>query len=97
MASNPALLTCPGSTWTAEKNKLFEDALAVYEEGTLDRWQRIANAVGGKTSVEEVKKHYEILQHDIDLIESDKVPLPQYKTSEDKLGNQHMSLKHSNL
>ncbi|XP_030469848.1 protein RADIALIS-like 4 [Syzygium oleosum] len=97
MASNPVPSTSSRSTWTAEKNKLFENALAVYEEGTPDRWQRIANAVGGKTSVEEVKEHYEILQHDINLIESDKVPLPQYKPSEDKLSNQHLSLKHSNL
>ncbi|KAF8012490.1 hypothetical protein BT93_I0608 [Corymbia citriodora subsp. variegata] len=97
MATNPVPSTGPQLTWTVEKNKLFENALAVYDEGTPDRWQRIANAVGGKTSVEEVKEHYEILRHDINLIESDKVPLPQYKPSEDKLSSQHMSLKHSNL
>lgn len=89
MASNPVPSAGSGSTWTAEKNKLFENALAVYDEGTPDRWQRIANAVGGKTSAEEVKEHYEILRHDINLIESDRVPLPRYKPSEDKLSNQH--------
>ncbi|XP_048128341.1 protein RADIALIS-like 4 [Rhodamnia argentea] len=96
MASNP-VSDSSQPTWTAEKNKLFENALAVYDERTPDRWQRIANAVGGKTSVKEVKEHYEILQHDINLIESDKVPLPRYKPSEDKLSNQHMSSKHFNL
>ncbi|KAJ4851468.1 hypothetical protein Tsubulata_014137 [Turnera subulata] len=64
--------------WSAEKNKLFEDALAIYDKDTPDRWQKIAKVVGGTTE-EEVKKKYEILLHDVYRIESDKVPLPNYK------------------
>ncbi|PKI63657.1 hypothetical protein CRG98_015945 [Punica granatum] len=67
-------------TWTTEQNKLFENALAVHDRETPNRWQDIAKAVGG-TSVNEVKRWYEILQRDIELIESDKIPIPKYRTS----------------
>ncbi|XP_023002562.1 protein RADIALIS-like 4 [Cucurbita maxima] len=66
------------STWTPKQNKKFEDALAFYPEDTPDRWQKVARAVGGKTA-EEVKRHYDILVHDLMHIESGKVPLPKYK------------------
>ncbi|KAL0360674.1 UNVERIFIED_CONTAM: Transcription factor RADIALIS [Sesamum radiatum] len=66
------------STWTAKQNKRFEDALAMYDKDTPDRWQNLARAVGGKT-VEEVKSHYQKLVEDIDHIESGKVPLPDYR------------------
>ncbi|XP_019708034.1 protein RADIALIS-like 3 [Elaeis guineensis] len=57
------------SSWTARQNKLFEEALAKYDRDTPDRWQKVANAVGDK-SVEEVKRHYELLIKDINYIES---------------------------
>ncbi|EEF41162.1 DNA binding protein, putative [Ricinus communis] len=66
------------SNWTAEQNKLFEDALAIYDKDTPDRWRTIAKIVGGTTE-EEVKKQFEILVNDINHIESDKIPLPNYK------------------
>ena len=44
-------------SWTAEQNKAFERALAVYDRDTPNRWQNVARAVGGKTA-EEVKQHY---------------------------------------
>ncbi|KAA8528644.1 hypothetical protein F0562_035999 [Nyssa sinensis] len=66
------------STWTAKQNKLFENALAFYDKDTPDRWHNVAKAVGGKT-VEEVKRHYEMLLEDIKHIESGQVPLPNYK------------------
>ncbi|OVA18720.1 SANT/Myb domain [Macleaya cordata] len=68
------------TTWTAKQNKLFEKALAVYDKDTPDRWYNVAKAVGGKT-VEEVKRHYEILLEDLQYIESGQIPLPNYKTS----------------
>ncbi|CAK9178521.1 unnamed protein product [Ilex paraguariensis] len=68
------------STWTAKQNKLFENALATYDKDTPDRWHNLARAVGGKT-VEEVKRHYEMLVEDVEHIESGKVPLPNYKAS----------------
>ncbi|KAJ0229484.1 Protein RADIALIS-like 6 [Hirschfeldia incana] len=69
------------STWTFQQNKMFERALAVYDEDTPDRWRNVANAVGGK-SVEEVKRHYDILVEDLISIETGRVPLPNYKTHE---------------
>ncbi|KAG8377796.1 hypothetical protein BUALT_Bualt08G0070900 [Buddleja alternifolia] len=71
-----------GSMWTAKQNKQFEDALAIYDKDTPDRWQNLARAVGGK-SVEEVKCHYQKLVEDIDHIESGRVPLPKYKSYAD--------------
>ncbi|XP_057502749.1 protein RADIALIS-like 4 [Actinidia eriantha] len=69
-----------GSTWTQKQNKKFEEAIAFFDKDTPDRWQNVARAVGGK-SVEEVKRHYEILVKDIMQIESDRVPLPNYRSA----------------
>ncbi|GAB4849145.1 60S ribosomal protein L3 [Ancistrocladus abbreviatus] len=67
------------SSWTTTQNKLFEKALAKYDKDTPDRWQKVARAVG--KSVEEVKRHYEILVEDINHIESGQVPYPNYRSS----------------
>ncbi|CAN6874198.1 unnamed protein product [Brassica oleracea var. botrytis] len=67
------------SSWTSKQNKMFERALAVYDNDTPDRWQNLAKAVGNK-SAEEVKRHYDILVEDLVNIEQDLVPLPKYKT-----------------
>ncbi|KAG7590200.1 Homeobox-like domain superfamily [Arabidopsis suecica] len=69
------------SSWTFTQNKMFERALAVYDKDTPDRWHNVAKAVGGKT-VEEVKRHYDILVEDLINIETGRVPLPNYKTFE---------------
>lgn len=61
------------SIWTPKQNKLFEKALAKFDKDTPDRWQNVAKAVGGK-SVEEVKRHYELLLEDLKHIESGHVP-----------------------
>ncbi|KAK8683770.1 hypothetical protein V6N13_039820 [Hibiscus sabdariffa] len=66
------------SNWTAKQNKLFENALAIYDMDAPDVWQKLAKAVGGKT-VEEVKLHYENLLEDIKNIENGNVPLPPYE------------------
>ncbi|KAK2437150.1 protein RADIALIS [Trifolium repens] len=65
-------------SWSVKENKAFERAIVVFDKDTPDRWYNVAHAVGGKTP-EEVKKHYELLVEDIKLIESGKVPLPNYK------------------
>ncbi|KAL7141795.1 hypothetical protein ABFS83_08G077700 [Erythranthe nasuta] len=75
MASNSI-----SSSWTPKQNKLFERALAVYDKETPDRWQNIARAVGGK-SVEQVKRHYEILVEDLKHIESGNIPFPYYRSN----------------
>ncbi|KAJ9550251.1 hypothetical protein OSB04_014296 [Centaurea solstitialis] len=76
MASN----STSSDSWTAKQNKDFEDALAVFNKDTPDRWHNIAKAVGDKTP-EEVKRHYEMLLQDLEDIESGKVPLPDYTTN----------------
>ncbi|XP_057975714.1 protein RADIALIS-like 4 [Malania oleifera] len=67
--------------WTSEQNKQFENALAMYDQDTPDRWQKVAKAVGHGKSAEEVKHHYEILLEDIGKIESDQLPLQYYNTT----------------
>ncbi|KAK6136568.1 hypothetical protein DH2020_029682 [Rehmannia glutinosa] len=68
-------------SWTAQENKLFEKALARFDRDTPDRWQNVARAVGGGKSVEEVKRHYEILIEDLRRIESGHVPIPNYRNN----------------
>ncbi|KAF3653640.1 Transcription factor RADIALIS [Capsicum annuum] len=65
------------STWTVEQNKMFENALAIYNKDTPDRWSNVAKATG-KTE-EEVKLQYEKLVEDIKNIEADLIPLPNYE------------------
>ncbi|XP_073125724.1 protein RADIALIS-like 5 [Henckelia pumila] len=72
MASN-------SSSWTRTQNKQFEKALAAYDKDTPDRWQNIARVVG--KSIDEVKRHYEILVEDVKHIESGNVPLPKYRSN----------------
>ncbi|KAI8548839.1 hypothetical protein RHMOL_Rhmol07G0305300 [Rhododendron molle] len=62
------------SSWTGKQNKVFENALAIYEPDTPERWEKIARAVGGGKTVEEVKRHYEMLVEDVKQIESGQVP-----------------------
>lgn len=71
------------SDWTPKQNKQFEQALALYDKDTPDRWQKVADAVGGK-SAEEVKRLYEILEVDIRHIESGKIPFPNYRACGNK-------------
>ncbi|KAF9678315.1 hypothetical protein SADUNF_Sadunf07G0022100 [Salix dunnii] len=74
----------PNSKWSEQKNKLFENAIAIYDKDSPDRWRNIARFVG-ETTEEEVKKQYEILIDDINRIESDQVPLPNYKNHEESI------------
>ncbi|CAL9145739.1 unnamed protein product, partial [Musa hybrid cultivar] len=75
MASG-SVTTC----WTAKQNKMFEKALAVYDQDTPDRWHHVARAVGGKT-VDEVKRHYELLVADVRRIEKGHMPYATYLSS----------------
>ncbi|XP_009774057.1 protein RADIALIS-like 5 [Nicotiana sylvestris] len=68
-------------SWTTKQNKRFEEALALYDRDTPDRWHNIARSVGGK-SAEEVRRHYKLLLKDIMQIENDQVPLPKYKPAQ---------------
>jgi len=68
------------TNWTSQQNKVFENALAIYDKDTPDRWHNVASMVGGKTP-QEVKRHYELLLEDLDSIEAGQVPFPNYKSS----------------
>lgn len=62
------------ASWTQRQNKLFEEALAIYDRETPDKWHNVAKVVG--KSVEDVKKHYELLKEDIKRIERGDIPFP---------------------
>ncbi|KAJ3700683.1 hypothetical protein LUZ61_004388 [Rhynchospora tenuis] len=69
-------ITAPGlGNWTREENKLFEKALACFEEDGPERWQRVAEAIPGKTA-REVMAHYRDLVADVTQIEAGLVTFP---------------------
>lgn len=88
------------STWSREQDMAFENALAIYPEDSVDRWEKIVADVPGKT-LEEIKLHYELLVEDVREIEAGHVPLPSYNSfldgstnhdgdeGSDKKGNQY--------
>ncbi|KAL2898764.1 Transcription factor DIVARICATA [Bienertia sinuspersici] len=66
--------------WTQAENKVFENALAVYDKDTPDRWQKVAAMLPGKT-VGDVIKQYKELEDDINNIDAGLVPIPGYDTT----------------
>lgn len=67
------------SKWTQYENKLFENALAVYDKDTPDRWARVAAMIPGKT-VWDVMNQYRELEEDVCNIEAGLIPIPGYVT-----------------
>lgn len=76
-AIDAAAAVAAESTWTRYEDKLFEDALVMFPDDVIGRWQKIADAVPGKTA-EQVRAHYEVLVHDLLQIDSGQVELPSY-------------------
>nr|ARU86426.1 DIVARICATA-like [Orchis italica] len=66
--------------WTQRENKLFENALAHFDEDTPDRWEKVAEMIPGKT-VEDVMTHYQDLEEDVSCIEAGLIPFPGYSSS----------------
>ncbi|XP_050203537.1 transcription factor DIVARICATA [Mercurialis annua] len=66
--------------WSPAENKMFENALAVYDKDTPDRWHKVAAMIPGKT-VGDVMKQYSELEADVNNIEAGLVPVPGYSTS----------------
>ncbi|RDX86331.1 Transcription factor DIVARICATA, partial [Mucuna pruriens] len=66
--------------WTPAENKLFENALAVYDKDTPDRWHKVAEMIPGKT-VMDVVKQYKELEADVCNIEAGLIPIPGYSTT----------------
>ncbi|XP_051142594.1 transcription factor DIVARICATA [Andrographis paniculata] len=69
-----------GRRWTAAENKAFENALALFDETTPDRWQRVAAMVPGKT-VADVIRQYKELEDDVSSIEAGLIPIPGYAST----------------
>ncbi|CAI9270710.1 unnamed protein product [Lactuca saligna] len=78
------------TTWSRYEDKLFETALVDVPENIEERWQKIADAVPGKT-VEEAKVRYAELLHDLDEIESGRVELPKYPEDYDVIKESFVS------
>ncbi|KAL2488638.1 Homeodomain-like transcriptional regulator [Forsythia ovata] len=66
--------------WTPAENKAFENALALYDKDTPDRWHKVAEMVPGKT-VGDVIRQYKVLEDDVSSIEAGLIPIPGYSTS----------------
>ncbi|KAG0468109.1 hypothetical protein HPP92_017437 [Vanilla planifolia] len=66
--------------WSQQENKLFENALAHFDEHTPNRWEKVAAMIPGKT-VDDVKNHYEVLKEDVSCIEAGLIPFPGYSSS----------------
>ena len=69
-----------GTKWTPQENKRFENALALYDKDTPDRWVKVAAMIPGKT-VGDVMKQYRELVEDISVIEAGLIPIPGYDSS----------------
>ena len=69
--------------WNFEENKIFENALAEFDLDCPNLFEQITTRLPGKT-IPQIKKHFEALTEDIEMIESGLVLMPNYKTSESK-------------
>ncbi|CAK7324915.1 unnamed protein product [Dovyalis caffra] len=68
-----------GTKWTTEENKQFENALALYDKDTPDRWLKVAALIPGKT-VGDIIKQYRELEEDVSDIEAGLIPIPGYNS-----------------
>ncbi|KAE8725084.1 Transcription factor DIVARICATA [Hibiscus syriacus] len=78
-ASNWLFEDSEGTKWSPEENKCFENALALYDKDTPDRWFKVAAMVPGKT-VGDVIQQYRELVEDVSDIEAGLIPIPGYTT-----------------
>lgn len=69
--------------WTVEENKTFERCIAELDHLSRDFFENIALRIPRK-SVPQIQRHYEALAVDIEIIESGRVPIPDYDESEEK-------------
>ncbi|CAN6696111.1 unnamed protein product [Malus baccata var. baccata] len=78
--SNRLVEESKSARWTPAENKMFENALAVYDKDAPDRWHKVAEMIPGKT-VRDVMKQYEELELDVGKIEAGLIPIPGYSPS----------------
>ncbi|KAH6805736.1 Duplicated homeodomain-like superfamily protein [Perilla frutescens var. frutescens] len=65
------------AAWSWVDDKIFEDALVKFPEGVVNRWEKIAGCLAGK-SIDDVILHYEKLVYDVGQIESGLIEVPNY-------------------
>ncbi|XVF05027.1 hypothetical protein REPUB_Repub05bG0135900 [Reevesia pubescens] len=75
--SHPPSTRVLTNQWTRLEDKLFEQALVMFPEGTSDRWEKIGERVPGKSPIE-VKEHFDILVYDVYEIDAGRVEIPSY-------------------
>ncbi|CAI9766231.1 unnamed protein product [Fraxinus pennsylvanica] len=63
--------------WTPEENKRFENALALFDKDTPDRWNNVAAMIPGKTVSDVIKQYMELVE-DVSDIEAGLIPIPGY-------------------
>jgi len=66
--------------WTLEENKLFENAIAEFDPGSPDFFEKISERIPEKT-LKQTEDHFLILIEDVEKIESGLTPLPDYGTT----------------
>ncbi|CAN4107066.1 unnamed protein product [Withania somnifera] len=62
--------------WTTEENRRFENALAIYDETTPNRWSKVAAMIPGKSAFD-VMMQYKELVADVSDIEAGFLPYPR--------------------
>ena len=65
-----------------EEEKAFENAIAIHwstdqDEESEEQWEKMASMVPSK-SMEELKRHYQMLLDDITAIEDGRIPVPNF-------------------
>lgn len=63
--------------WTRLEDKVFEQCLVLFPEGTPDRWEKIAAHIPGK-SAQEVELHFHMLVYDVYEIDAGRIEVPKY-------------------
>ncbi|KAL7255521.1 hypothetical protein ACSBR1_009628 [Camellia fascicularis] len=71
--------------WTFEENKLFENALAEFGPDSPAFFEYVASRLPCK-SMKEIRRHYDSLLEDVEMIEAGLLPIPNYVNTEGSEG-----------